>query len=112
LLVSFNRKTVLQNWNDLASLHRSQIFREFVSDAGSGRGILRLRRTIPLLFREKILIKDSLFQFPARSSRTSQFLHPFFPPFPAFSAIPALSAFCACGERDRVGAFMLSGRYN
>ena len=30
-------------------LHRSQILREFVSDAGSGRGILRLRRTIPLL---------------------------------------------------------------
>jgi hypothetical protein len=43
------------------SLHRSQIFRKFVSDAGSGSGILRLRRTIPLLFwREDF--KDSLFQ--------------------------------------------------
>jgi hypothetical protein len=31
------------------SLHRSQIFREFVSDAGSGSGIVRLRRIIPLL---------------------------------------------------------------
>jgi hypothetical protein len=37
------------------SLHRSQIFREFVSDAGSGSGILRLCRTIPLLFGEKNL---------------------------------------------------------
>jgi len=33
-----------------SSLHRSQIFRGFVSDAGSGSGILRLRQTIPLLF--------------------------------------------------------------
>jgi hypothetical protein len=39
----------------LSSLLRSQIFREFVSDAGSGSGILRLCRTIPLLFGEKIL---------------------------------------------------------
>jgi hypothetical protein len=38
----------------LKSLHRSQIFKEFVSDAGSGSGILRLGRTIPLLFGEKI----------------------------------------------------------
>jgi len=39
------------------SLDRSQIFREFVSDAGSGSEILRLRRTI---WREEF--KDSLFQ--------------------------------------------------
>jgi hypothetical protein len=31
------------------SLHRSQIFKEFVSDAGPGSGTLRLCRTIPLL---------------------------------------------------------------
>jgi hypothetical protein len=37
-------------YSEETSLHRSQIFREFVSDAGSGSGILRLRRTIPLLF--------------------------------------------------------------
>ena len=34
---------------------RSDAGGEFVSDAGSGSGILRLRRTIPLLFGEKIL---------------------------------------------------------
>jgi len=37
------------------SLHRSQIFRGFVSDAGSGRRILRLCRTILLLFGKKDL---------------------------------------------------------
>ena len=39
----------------MASLHRSQIIRDFVSDAGSGSRILRLRRTILLLFEEKSL---------------------------------------------------------
>jgi hypothetical protein len=43
-------------------LHRSQIFSEFVRDAGSGSGILRLRRAIPLLFGEKIL-KTVCFNF-------------------------------------------------
>ena len=38
-----------------SSLHRSQIFREFLSDAGSGSGILRLGRRIPLLSGEKNL---------------------------------------------------------
>ena len=37
------------------SLHRSQIFREFVSDAGAGSSILRLRRTFLLLFGRKNL---------------------------------------------------------
>ena len=45
-----------------ASLHHAQIFGEFVRDAGSGSRILRLRRTILLLFgnkNSKILCFDS-----------------------------------------------------
>jgi hypothetical protein len=36
-----------------SSLHRSQIFREFVSDAGSGSRIVQLRQTILLLSGKK-----------------------------------------------------------
>jgi hypothetical protein len=38
-----------------ATLSRSECGRGFVSDAGSGSGILRLRRKIPLLFGEENL---------------------------------------------------------
>jgi hypothetical protein len=44
----------------VAGARRSNAGGEFVSDAGSGSGILRLRRTIPLLFGRDF--KDSLFQ--------------------------------------------------
>jgi hypothetical protein len=68
------------------SLHRSQIFRDFVSDAGSRSRILRLRRPIPLLFKEKnfktvylnsFILNPALRQFlggqpnPPRSRRSS-----------------------------------------
>jgi hypothetical protein len=39
----------------MESLHRSQIFKDLLSDAGSNSGILLLRRRIPLLFAEKDL---------------------------------------------------------
>jgi hypothetical protein len=59
---------------------RSQIFREFVSDAGSGSGILRLRRTILLLFgkkKSKTLCLDSFIKIMLLNRRGSVCLRTF-----------------------------------
>jgi hypothetical protein len=46
------------------SLHRSRIFREFVSDAGSGSGILRLRTCLAETLSRRDFMKVARHEMP------------------------------------------------